>query len=146
MELDELYQDIILDHYKHPQNFGVLANADCSLEGKNPFCGDEITVYLTVKDNRIESVMFQGNGCAISQASASIMTGALKGKTIEQAQIIIAKFAEMVKEEGENFDDSLEELNALQGVSGFPTRIKCALLAWNTFKKALEQYNNKETS
>ena len=147
MGLDELYQEIIFDHYKKPRNHGLLANPDVTIDGKNPFCGDEVKLSLKVENNLVTDIAFEGTGCAISQASVSIMTEQIKGKTVEQARQIVEQFSEMVKGESEYDQDSMDDLAAFQGVSGFPTRVKCALLGWNTLKKALDQavnqHNNK---
>jgi nitrogen fixation protein NifU and related proteins len=143
MELDNLYQEIILEHYKHPRNHGVIANADVKINGKNPFCGDEIALSLKLKDNLVEEVAFEGHGCAISQASASVMTEQIKGKTLEEAQRLFEQFTKMVKGETDYNAENMDDLAAFQGVCEFPTRVKCALLSWNALKKALEQ-NTKE--
>lgn len=141
MALDELYQEIILEHYKKPKNLGLLENADIKIEGKNPFCGDEIELAIKLKDDTIENVTFDGSGCAISQASASLMTEKIKGKSIVEVKKLISTFKKMVKGEDDSQvnKDNLEELLALQGVSEFPSRIKCALLAWNTLLLGLEE-------
>ncbi|NIA28562.1 MAG: SUF system NifU family Fe-S cluster assembly protein [Actinobacteria bacterium] len=146
MALDELYQEIILEHYKKPKNMGLLENADIKVEGKNPFCGDEIELAIKLKDDIIENVTFDGSGCAISQASASLMTEKIKGKSIVEVKKLISTFKKMVKgEDDSQVDrDNLEELLALQGVSEFPSRIKCALLAWNTLLLGLEEKLNKK--
>jgi len=144
MALDDLYQEIILDHYKHPRNHGRLENADVKIPGKNPFCGDEIVLTLKLKDNIVEDVAFEGSGCAISQASASVMTEQIKGKTLQQAKELFEEFSKMVKGEGNSDidEEKMDELAAFQGVCEYPTRVKCALLSWNALKNALEQ--NKE--
>ncbi|NOY59672.1 MAG: SUF system NifU family Fe-S cluster assembly protein [Calditrichaeota bacterium] len=146
MALDELYQEIILEHYKKPKNMGLLENADIKVEGKNPFCGDEIELAIKLKDDIIENVTFDGSGCAISQASASLMTEKIKGKSIVEVKKLISTFKKMVKGEDDSQvnRDNLEELLALQGVSEFPSRIKCALLAWNTLLLGLEEKLNKK--
>ena len=141
MALDDLYQEIILEHYKKPQNQGVIDNADFKIEGKNPFCGDEIKLSIKLKDDMIDQVAFQGAGCAISQASASLMTSKIKGKNVQDVKDLIADFAGMVKGDGCTHCvlEEMDELMALKGVSEFPTRVKCALLAWNALKEGLER-------
>ncbi|HPG41088.1 MAG TPA: SUF system NifU family Fe-S cluster assembly protein [bacterium] len=138
MELDNLYQEIILEHYKHPRNHGAVTNADVIINGKNPFCGDEIVLSLKVKDNIVTEVAFEGHGCAISQASASVMTEQIKGKSLQEAKQLFEQFTKMVKGEGDVDTENMDELAAFQGVCDYPTRVKCALLSWNALKKALE--------
>jgi nitrogen fixation NifU-like protein len=140
MALDELYQEIILDHYKQPRNQGTMSDADVKLLGKNPLCGDEIEIFIKLKDNVVDKVAFQGSGCAISQASASVMTEMIKGKTLEEARELVETFSTMVKGEGlpEGMDD-MDDMAAFRGVSEFPTRVKCALLAWKTFLQAIQE-------
>ena len=145
MALDELYQEIILEHYKKPRNLGLLNNADIKVEGKNPFCGDEVEIALKIGNNLVENATFEGSGCAISQASASLMTEKIKGKSLAEVRKLISDFRKMVKGEDTEVDeDDLEELLALQGVSQFPSRIKCALLAWNTLLQGLDEKLKKE--
>jgi nitrogen fixation NifU-like protein len=145
-ELDYLYREVILDHYRSPRNQKSLPNADVKAEGFNPFCGDEITVALALDgDGRIQDVSFKGRGCSISQASASMMSEALKGKTLEEAEAISAQFRTMMqgKELPESQKAELEELEALQGVCKFPVRIKCALLGWATLVEGIQAYRAK---
>ena len=145
MALDELYQEISLEHYKKPRNLGLLNNADVKVEGKNPFCGDEVEIALKLDHESVENATFEGSGCAISQASASLMTEKIKGKSLEEVRQLISDFRKMVKGEDTEVDeDDLEELLALQGVSEFPSRIKCALLAWNTLLQGLDEQLKKE--
>ena len=139
MALDDLYQEIILDHYKHPRNHGTIENADVKIPGKNPFCGDEIILSIKLKDNIVEDVAFEGSGCAISQASASVMTEQIKGKTLQQARELFEEFSKMVKGDVDFDERKMDELAAFQGVCEYPTRVKCALLSWNALKNALEQ-------
>ena len=137
-ELRELYQEVILDHGKHPRNLRQPADANREARGNNPMCGDRITVYLTIDaDGRIADAAFQGKGCAISQASASMMTELLRGKTQAEAEALFKSFHRMCTEEG--FDpgdvpgaeaDAMERLQVLSGVREFPMRVKCATLAW----------------
>lgn len=139
--LRELYQEVILDHSRHPRHFGKLEHATNSAQGYNPLCGDRVTIYLNVgKDGRIADIRFEGKGCAISQASASLMTGMIAGKTVAEAEKLMGGFLNLVKGEeveGLNEDDR-ETLNVMAGVSAFPMRVKCATLAWHTMKSALE--------
>ena len=138
-DLHELYQEVIMDHNRRPRNSQVLEGADMKAEGYNPLCGDQITLYLNVKDGTIEDVGIQASGCAISKASASMMTEGIKGKTVEEAQRTFEKFRELIK--GEELDDEdlelLGDLELLSGVSRFPVRIKCAVLPWHTLNSAL---------
>jgi nitrogen fixation NifU-like protein len=134
-DLDELYQSIILDHNRRPQNFRQMADATGHAEGVNPMCGDQLTVWLKLEGDRISDVSFQGSGCAISKASASLMTQAVKGKTREEATKLFASFHALVTGHGEG--PSLGALDALSGVSKFPLRVKCASLAWHAMKSAL---------
>jgi nitrogen fixation NifU-like protein len=139
-ELRELYQQVILDHNKSPRNFKKLENANYTAEGYNPLCGDKITLYLFVENGIVKDVGFQGSGCAISKASASLMSSTVKGKTKEEAEEIFAKFHDLVT--GKLTDDaSIEELGKLAvfaGVRDFPARVKCASLAWHTLISALK--------
>ena len=139
-DLQELYQDIIIDHNSRPRNFRKLEGANHSSEGYNPLCGDRITLYLRVEDDMIADVGFQGSGCAISRASASMMTESVKGKSKAEAEKIFKLFQQMVtREPGSDFDlADLGDLEILSGVSEFPIRIKCATLSWHTLRAALE--------
>ena len=139
--LRELYQEVILDHSRHPRHFGKLEHATHTGQGYNPLCGDRVTVYLIVgKDDRIADIKFEGKGCAISQASASLMTDMIVGRTVAEAEKLMGGFLNLVKGEtveGLNEDDR-ERLDVMAGVSAFPMRVKCATLAWHTMKSALE--------
>ena len=135
-ELRDLYQEVIVDHGRRPRNFGPLAHANHRAEGFNPLCGDRLTLYLQVAGGVIEAASFEGAGCAISTASASLMTEALKGKTPEQAETLIVGFHALVTGEGE-VPASLGKLAVLGGVREFPARVKCATLAWHTLHAAL---------
>jgi nitrogen fixation NifU-like protein len=139
--LRELYQEIILDHSRHPRHFGALADANHVAEGFNPLCGDRVKIYLKVDEkNRISDVAFEGKGCAISVASASLMSEMLSGRTAEEAERLMGGFLELVKGEkaaGLAGDDR-ETLEVMAGVSAFPMRVKCATLAWHAMKSALE--------
>ena len=140
LALDELYQEIILDHNKAPRNFRSLPDADHKSEGYNPLCGDKVTVYLKMKNDRVEDISFQGAGCAISTASASLMTEALKGKTRQEAGELFQRFHGLVT--GKNNADGdvaqLGKLAVFHGVSEFPVRVKCATLVWHTLRAALK--------
>ena len=139
--LRELYQEVILDHSRHPRHFGKLEHATNTAQGYNPLCGDRVTIYLIVgKDDRIADIRFEGKGCAISQASASLMTDMIVGKTVAEVEKLMGGFLNLVKgEEVEGLsEDDRETLNVMAGVSAFPMRVKCATLAWHTMKSALE--------
>jgi nitrogen fixation NifU-like protein len=138
--LRELYQDVILDHSRHPRHFGPLADATHVGEGHNPLCGDRVKIYLLLDaDNRITDIKFEGKGCAISQASASLMTDMIIGRTVEEAENLMGGFLHLVKgEDTELTGDDRDRLEVMAGVSAFPMRVKCATLAWHTMKSALE--------
>ncbi len=142
-ELRELYQEVILDHSKHPKNYHKMDDATHNAEGYNPLCGDHFFIYLKVEDGIIKDISFEGAGCAISKASASIMTSVVKGKTLEEVQKIFNNFHAFVTGKVEkNFDpNSLGKLAVFSGVSEFPVRVKCATLAWHTLMNALENKN-----
>ena len=140
-ELKELYQQVILDHNKSPRNFKKLEHANHSAEGYNPLCGDKVNIYLQIEDHTIKDISFQGSGCAISKASASLMSSALKGKTAEEAEKIFEKFHDLITGKLDE-NDSIEELGKLAvfaGVKEFPVRVKCASLAWHTMISALKE-------
>ncbi len=137
-ELSELYQEVILDHNKTPRNFGKLETANRKAEGSNPLCGDKLTVFLELEGDRIVDISFVGSGCAISTASASIMTETLKGKRLEEAQRLFGDFHALVTGREAPGSGSLGKLAVFHGVSEFPVRVKCATLAWHTFQAALE--------
>ena len=136
-ELTDLYQEVILDHNRRPRNFRAMEEASRRQEGYNPLCGDRLTLYVKLDGNRISDVSFQGTGCAISKASASLMTEALKGKTIDEARSLFDRFHEMVTSSPETATEDLGKLSVLSGVREFPTRVKCASLAWHTLKAAV---------
>ncbi len=146
-ELRELYQQVILDHNKSPRNFRVMENPTQEADGHNPLCGDTLHIYLHVEDGIIKDVSFKGSGCAISKASASLMTSMIKGKTVEEAEKLFKNFHSLVTGKlGENADLSgLGKLAAFSGVQEFPVRVKCASLAWHTMESALHQ-NGKEVT
>ncbi len=139
-ELQDLYQEVILDHNRRPRNFRAIADGRHA-EGYNPLCGDRITVYLTVDKGRIADASFQGAGCAISKASASLMTESVKGKTVEEAQALFERFQRMITASGETPIDDLGKLTVLAGVRQFPVRVKCASLAWHTLRAAVDARN-----
>jgi len=141
MELDNLYQEVILDHYKHPENKGLTAEYDAQVHHINPSCGDEIILNVTLDGSMVKSVSWDGLGCSITQASVSIMSGLMIGKDIAEAQIVFDNFVELMQSKGSgNPDESiLEDAVALAGVSQYPARIKCALLGWMAFKDASVQ-------
>ena len=140
-ELRDLYQEVILDHNKKPRNFGALPEANRHADGHNPLCGDQISVSLKLNGDTIEDIRFEGQGCAISKASASMMTAELKGKTLAEAETIFGTFHEMVAGPQELEEDEIEALGKLavfSGVREYPARVKCASLAWHTLHAALE--------
>ena len=140
MDITDLYQEVILDHSKNPQNFGILNQYTCTAEGNNPMCGDSLTVYVNIENNVISDVSYRARGCAISVASASIMSKIIKGKTIEEVDILFDKFHRLCM--GEDIeDDEIEMLKVLSGVSKFPTRVKCATMSWHAIKEATHSEN-----
>ena len=138
-ELSELYQQVILDHNKKPRNFRKLESANHSAEGFNPLCGDQLTVYLDLEDDAVKDISFEGSGCAISKAAASMMTQAVKGKSKHEAEQLFAEFHGMVTGEldEENTTNGLGNLKIFSGVREFPVRVKCASLPWHTMHAAL---------
>ena len=144
-ELRDLYQEVILDHRKKPRNFREIPEANRRLDGFNPLCGDKITVYVVVQDGVVQDVGFQGEGCAISTASASMMTECLKGKTEEQAEGLFHRFQRLVKGESEASSE-LGKLAVFGGVSEFPLRVKCATLPWHTLHGALQEREQAVTT
>jgi nitrogen fixation NifU-like protein len=139
--LSELYQNVILEHNRAPRNYRVIEDADGRAEGNNPLCGDQLTVWLKLDGEIISDLSFQGLGCAISRASASLMTGALKGKSRREAEELFQRFHRLVTGESMASDDTKETLGKLavfSGVSEYPSRVKCASLPWHTLKAALE--------
>ncbi len=137
-ELDDLYQEVILDHGRKPRNFHRIEGADREAEGLNPLCGDHFKLYLKLDGDRIADIGFEGSGCAISKASASLMTSALKGKTVREAEELFGRFHRLVTEGPATVAlEGLGKLAALSGVCEFPTRVKCASLVWHTLNTAL---------
>ncbi len=139
-ELRDLYQEVILDHYRRPRNFGKSPLCNRQADGHNPLCGDKLTVYLLVEDGTVEEVTFEGAGCAISVASASIMTEMLKGLSVADARALFERFQGAMTGSGDGVEslEDLDKLTVLSGVREFPVRVKCATLAWHTFKAALD--------
>jgi nitrogen fixation NifU-like protein len=139
-ELRDLYQEVILEHSKAPRNFKKLSAANHHAEGFNPLCGDRFTVYLDLEGDRVRDIAFEGSGCAISKASASMMTQILKGKTVGEAAQVFEKFHRFVTTQNHKASDSdeLGKLAVFSGVAEFPARVKCATLAWHTMQAALE--------
>jgi len=146
-ELSELYQQVILDHNKKPRNFRKLETASHYAEGYNPLCGDQLTIYMNLEDDRVTDVGFEGSGCAISKASASMMTQAVKGKSKEQAETLFKEFHSMVTGEldEENEENILGNLKIFAGVREFPVRVKCATLPWHTMHAALHKQDQAST-
>ena len=145
--LSELYQEILLEHNSKPRNFRQLDQATQSAQGYNPLCGDDITVFLSVADGVITDVAFRGTGCAISRASASMMTESVKGQTLGKASELFEEFHRMMTEPDADLDyDTLGDLECLAGVIEFPTRIKCAILAWHTLRAAMEDRGDTVTT
>ena len=140
MSTDALYQEVILEHNRKPRNFRAMEDADRRIEGKNPLCGDRITLWLKLDGDRVADVSFQGEGCAISKASASLMTTAVKGKTVAEAEELFARFRDLVtgRLDAAQAKATLGSLVALGGVARFPTRVKCASMAWHALHAALE--------
>ena len=137
MALDELYKEVILDHYKSPRNKRSLPGAELSCRRNNPLCGDEITIHAHVEDGRIEGIAFEGSGCSISQASASMLTEAVSGKDLGEAERLVTGFRGMMQGSVEPDEESFGDLVALRGVVKYPVRIKCAVLAWDVLQEAL---------
>ena len=145
-DLRELYQDVILEHSKTPRNYRELQSANHKAEGYNPLCGDHFTVYLDLEGDKIQDVTFQGSGCAISKASASMMTQSVKGKSKEEAGKLFEQFHQLVTGAANGNHDSLGKLAVFSGVSEFPVRVKCATLAWHTLQAALEGKQDSVTT
>ena len=140
-ELDDLYREIILDHYRNPRNQEKLDEADIETEGFNPFCGDKVLLWIKLRDGAIDGVSFEGTGCSISQASASILSNLIKGKTLEEARDLYSFFRDMMygKELSEQQLEGLGEAESLEGVRRFPIRVKCALLSWVALEDSIKQ-------
>ncbi len=143
--LNELYQEVILDHNKRPRNFRTIEPASHHAEGHNPLCGDRLSLYVQVAGGTIEDVAFQGSGCAISKASASLMTDAVKGQTLQAANDLFERFHQMVTTPPDLPVENMGKLSVLAGVREFPVRVKCASLCWHTLKAALERKEKTST-
>ena len=141
-DLRDLYQEVILDHTKNPRNFHKMEAATNSARGHNPLCGDKLVVYLKLENDTVKDISFEGSGCAISTASASMMTESLKGKTKRQAEALFQRFHELVtgKSESAEAEPALGKLAVFSGVREFPVRVKCATLSWHTLRAALESH------
>jgi nitrogen fixation NifU-like protein len=143
-ELGDLYQEVILDHYKAPKNFGTLATPTHAAHGDNPLCGDKIALQLEVRDGVVRDLRFKGAGCAISTAAASLMTESVKGRTREEIEELFGRYHRMVT--GQGGPDGLGKLEAFRGVHDFPVRVKCATLAWHTLRAALSGSKDSVTT
>lgn len=146
-ELQELYREVILDHNRHPQNFGEIESADRVIDGTNPLCGDKITLYLRLDGDVVEDIRFKGTGCAISVASSSLMTQRIKGRSVEDALALFEQVHDMLTSSTDDEPpESLEKLAALAGVRDYPSRVKCASLAWHALSAALASSENEVTT
>ncbi|MBI4810008.1 MAG: SUF system NifU family Fe-S cluster assembly protein [Ignavibacteriales bacterium] len=146
--LRELYQEVILDHNKSPRNYYRMENADRKIDGYNPLCGDHFTLFVKLENDRIKDISFEGAGCAISKASASVMSSAVKGKTISEAEELFHKFHKLMIGEADPMEniESLGKLAAFSGVTEYPARVKCATLAWHTLHTALTTKEHRATT
>jgi len=144
-DLTELYQEVILDHNRRPRNFRTIEGASHHAEGYNPLCGDRLNLYVQVDGGVIRDVAFQGSGCAISKASASLMTDAVKGHTVSEARSLFERFHHVVTTPPDQPVEDLGKLSVLAGVREFPVRVKCASLAWHTLKAALDRHEHTTT-
>lgn len=142
-DLEDLYKEVILDHYRSPRNRVKIEGADVHLHRDNPLCGDEIDLYVDIEDGMVTAVGFEGRGCSISQASVSMMTEKLNGLSLEEGEALANSFKAMMQGEVLQDEDSLGDLVALKGVQKYPVRIKCALLGWNTFLEGLKLHREK---
>jgi nitrogen fixation NifU-like protein len=149
-DLDDLYREVILDHNKNPRNRGRLEGADRSAKGYNPLCGDHVTVFLKIRDGRVAEASFEGSGCAISTASASLMTEAVRGRTLDEAKALFEKFHHLVTHENQAGEEEgspgLGKLAVFSGVCKYPARVKCATLAWHTVNSALDAKDDVVTT
>jgi nitrogen fixation protein NifU and related proteins len=146
-DLRELYQQLILDHNKNPRNFRAIESAQRVSEGNNPLCGDRVTLYVNVENDHISDIAFQGSGCAISKASASLMTEALKGKTVEDAKTLFLQFQNMVTDKSaKQTSEDMGKLAVFAGIRDYPTRVKCATLAWHAAHAALLNHQDPITT
>tara|TARA_B100001250_G_C19470330_1_gene644215 strand:+ start:197 stop:643 length:447 start_codon:yes stop_codon:yes gene_type:complete len=145
-DIKDLYQEIIVDHNRNPRNFGVIADADKTMEGFNPLCGDKLKLYIKIDGKNISDIAFDGTGCAISVASASLMTDAMKGKSIDEAETLFNNFHSLITTENKIDSDHLGKLAVLAGVKDFPARVKCASLCWHTLHSVLIGDNKPVTT
>ena len=141
-QLEELYRDVILEHFAHPTHAGELPDAQIKAQGDNPLCGDTLTFHLRLDDGRLSRVRFHGTGCAISQAAASMLAGALEGKPVAEARRIVAAMKALMQGQSPEASVDLGDLEALAGVRKFPVRVKCAALSWNVEERGLEEYGH----
>lgn len=137
MQLDDLYRRVIMDHYKNPRNRGAFEDGGVTIDLNNPTCGDKISLQLKVEDGIVQDAKYTGEGCSISMSSASMMTDAVKGKTLDDALRLAENFSQLMQ--GQSVEFEYEDIEALSGVNKFPARIKCATLAWNAMRKGIEQ-------
>ena len=142
MQLDDLYRRVIMDHYKNPRNRGKFEDGAVTIDLNNPTCGDRISLQLKVEDGVVQDARYTGEGCSISMSSASMMTDAVKGKTVEEALELASRFSSLMKGEDAEFEE-YEDIEALSGVNKFPARIKCATLAWNALRKGIDGKEQK---
>lgn len=142
-QLDELYREVILDHFRSPRNVGELPGADVTAEGNNPLCGDQMTFWLALDDGKIRDAHFVGKGCAISQAASSMFTEQLKGKTLPEVSRLIATMKALMQGQAPTADVDVGDLESLVGVRKFPVRVKCAALSWNVIEQGLEDYQKR---
>lgn len=147
MSLDDLYKEVILDHYQNPRNRGQLPDPDVATRGHNPLCGDEVILGVKLDGNEIHDIAFSGRGCSISQASASMMTAGVKGHAVDEARTLAAGFREMMTGSGSTDGlDGNEDMEALQGVKKFPVRVKCALLPWTALEEAIQTWQGAKSA
>ena len=144
-QLDELYREVILDHFSNPRNVGELPGAQIKAEGTNPLCGDEMSFWLKLNGARIEEVRFKGKGCAISQAAASMFTEQIKGKTLQDLHGLIGAMKQLMQGQDPNPSLDLGDLESLVGVRKFPVRVKCAALSWNVLEDGLEEFSGQKS-
>jgi len=137
-DLRDLYQEVILDHNRNPRNFGPLEDADLRADGHNPLCGDKLSIAVNVVDGVVTDVRFEGSGCAISKASASLMTEGIKGRTLDEARKLFDRFHQLVTDRSVPPDEELGKLAVFAGVRDYPARVKCAILAWHTLRAAVD--------
>lgn len=143
MQLDDLYRRVIMDHYKNPRNRGKFEDGAVTIDLNNPTCGDRISLQLKVEDGIIQDAKYTGEGCSISMSSASMMTDAVKGKTVDEAAELASRFSSLMQGEAVEFDE-YEDIEALSGVNKFPARIKCATLGWNALRKGIDGTDKKQ--